>query len=103
MNAIRILSKLWLLIPIGMLIYDLVKGWFVDAEVKVRSLREWWMWLDAESLSAARSGLVKIIATPHVDKMLDMPGALVLLVPSVVLYAIYRLCRAIFGADNNVN
>jgi hypothetical protein len=97
MNALRALSKILILIPIVMLAYDAVKGWFVDAHVRIRPLQEWWRWVDAGSLASARPALAKVMDAHHIDSLLQAPGPVVMLIPPVVLYVLYRVIFAVRG------
>lgn len=97
MRFLRTLSKILILIPIAMFLYDLIKEWFVDARFKIRTLEEWWRWIDSTSLSNGRPFLEKIFSPAFVSDMMATAGPLVMLVPPVVLYVIYRIIFAIRG------
>lgn len=100
MNALSKISKVLFLLPLGMFLYDVVKGWFVDAKFEVRSLKAWWLWFDAGSLEAGRKVLLNLFSAKSVESILAAPAPLVFLAPPVVLYALYRLFFFLSGGKN---
>lgn len=97
MRSLRTISKILFFFPLVTLIYDLVNEWFVHAVVKVRSLQEWWLWIDEKSLESARPFLNTVLSPAMITKILAMPAPLALLFPPVILYAIYWIWFQIKG------
>jgi hypothetical protein len=97
MRFLRPLSKILILIPIVMLIYDLVKEWFVNARLYVRSLQEWTIWIDPEWLDPLRNAFKAVFSSNAAQAIMDAPAPLVLIVPPIILYLIYRIIFSIRG------
>jgi len=95
MMFLRGFSKFLLIFPAITFFYDLINGFFVKNKVEFRSLKIWWQAIDKESYPAGREFLRGVFESW--DKWADKPAYLVLLVPPVVLYLIYRLIFAIRG------
>lgn len=97
MRFLRTLSKILIVLPLVTLVYDLVKEWFVNARIWVRSVQEWWNWMDSESLTAAKPFLNKLLTPEGVTKLMQWPMPFALLIPPVVLYLIYWVWFKIKG------
>jgi hypothetical protein len=97
MNALRSISKILMIFPVGTLLYDAIKSWFVDAHFAIRSLKGWWTWLNAPSFDAARAKLGLVIPGQYLDLVFNAPAPLPLLAPPVILYAVYRFCFFLKG------
>lgn len=95
MMFLRGFSKFLLIFPAITFFYDLINGYFVKNKVEFRALKVWWQAIDKESYPAGREFLRGIFDSW--DKWADKPAYLVLLVPPVVLYLLYRILFAIRG------
>lgn len=89
MRILRPISKILMLPPLGVFIYDLVKEWFVNNRFKIRSLEQWWRWLHEKSFSKGSEALEKIVGVKFADKLLDWPAPVSLVILPVILYVIY--------------
>lgn len=97
MDFLRGFSKFLLIFPAIAFCYDLIYGWFVKNNVEFRSLKIWWQALSKDTYPAGREFLRGIFESW--DKWADKPACLVLLVPPVALYVLYRLIFAIRGGQ----
>jgi hypothetical protein len=95
MMFLRGLSKVLVIFPVITFLFDLINGFFVKNKVEFRSLKVWWQAISQDSYPAGREFLRGIFE--NWDKWADKPACLVLLVPPVVCYVIYRLIFAIRG------
>lgn len=97
MEALRSLSKILMIPPIGILLYDLVYGWFVMARIKLRTLQEVWTAFDRSSYNAARP-IIDSILTPEAAKtFFGWPAPLSLVILPVCLYVIYWVSFRLSG------
>jgi hypothetical protein len=101
MNALRSLSILLMLPAIGLLIYDLVNEWFVNARFKVRTLNEVWSAHDKTSLTTARTALGDILSPSMADQYFAWPAPLALGIVPVALYLIYRIWFKVAGGQGS--
>ena len=95
MTFLRTLSKILMIFPVVTFFYDLIYQWFVKNRFHIRSLKDWWQAVHKESYADGREALRQVFE--NWDKIADQPGPLVLLVPPVVLYLLYRIIFAIRG------
>lgn len=93
----RIFSKILALIPLCMFLYDAAKSWFDDAHFNLRTLQQWWIGVNAESLERSLPSLDTWFAEKNVNLVLNLPGAVVMLVPPLVVYLLYRLWFSVSG------
>lgn len=89
MKVLRTISKILILIPVAMLIYDLVNEWFVNARFKIQTFQEWLTMMDASWTPAVRTHLKGFLGGVQTEQVMQAPGPLVLAVLPVVLYLIY--------------
>ena len=86
---LRLISKILILLPIGLLVWDLVVGWFVYADLNIRDFESVWKSMFPESLEAFKSA--DISKSVLGKKALSSPGPVTLLFPPVIIYVIYRI------------
>lgn len=89
MRVLRPISKILMLPPIGVFIYDLVKEWFVNNRFKIRSLEQWWKWLNDKSFDKGTAAIEKLLGAKYTDKLLEWPAPVSLVILPVILYVIY--------------
>ena len=99
MRSFRNFSKLLMLIPLAMLIYDLVDQWFVHNMLYLRTFHEWLMWVDPTWAGIVRPFLAIFVAPNMVEKIMTAPGALVMFIPPFVMYILYRIIFALRGGQ----
>lgn len=99
MRALRPLSKILMLVPLGTLIYDLVKEWFVYNRIRVRSLEQWWTWLHNPSFSAGKEALHAALGGKWTEKLLSWPAPVSLAILPVILYVIYWIWFKVKGGN----
>lgn len=97
MSLLRTASKVLMAPPILTLLYDLINGWFVRAEIKIRSFQDWWIFLDKASFEAVKPQMIKILSVKAVELLMKWPAPLTLLIPPVTLYILYRIIFALKG------
>lgn len=97
MDFLRGFSKFLLIFPAITFFYDLINGWFVNNKVEFRSLKVWWQAVSKDTYPAGREFLRGFIESW--DKWADKPAYLILLVPPIVLYVLYRIIFAIRGGQ----
>lgn len=100
MQALRTLSKILILIPIAMLIYDLVDQWFVHARVYIQTFQEWLNTMDSSWPGKVRPILQQTFSSEKAEKIMKAPGPLVMAVPPVVIYIFYRIVFMIRGGQS---
>lgn len=97
MNFLRGFSKFLMIFPTVTFLYDVIDGWFVNNGIKFRSLNEWITLVsDAGTASVARSALQSVLPKLASDLM-GASASIVLLIPPVVLYLLYRFIFALKG------
>lgn len=96
---LRRLSKLLMIPPFGVFMYDLITQWTVHARFRQRPLEEWWKWLDEKTLDAYRPLAEKILTEPVFEKLLAWPAFFSLLLPPVLLYIVYWLLFRLRGGN----
>lgn len=101
MAIFKKLSQIFALIPLSLLVYDLVKFWFVEAMVYVRSSEEVWKDHWPLTLPKAEKWFSMRVSPELWDKLMNAPAPLVLLIPPVVFYVIYRILFAINGGSGS--
>lgn len=97
MKVLRTISKVLILVPIAMLVYDLVNEWFVNARFKIQSLQEWLELLSPDRARDVRDLLGLMIDGPVVDKVMQAPGPLMVAVVPVSIYAVYWILFKLRG------
>lgn len=97
MGFLRGFSKFLFAFPVIVLVYDLVEGWFVKNRFKIRSFKEWWVWLDKKSYDDTVPALRGMMS--FWDELADWSAPLVLLIPPVTLYLLYRIIFALRGGQ----
>lgn len=97
MRFLRTASKIFALVPIVVLIYDLVNEWFVEARLNIRSLKEWILWLNPDWLDPVKNLLKALFGASSAEGVMDTAAPIVLALPPIILYAIYRLWFAAKG------
>ena len=80
--------------------FDLVKGWFVDANVQIRSLDVWWRIFHEPSLVPARNAFRTFLSEPQVNAIFSAPACLDLFILSMVFYLIYRIIFLLNGGKS---
>ena len=100
MSALRTTSKVLLLPPVAALLYDLVKGWFVDNNVKIRSLEKFWMWFYQKSYDGARPLMEAVLGTNWTQKLMALPAPVALLIPPIICYVIYWIIFTVKGGKS---
>ena len=101
MRSLRTLSKLLVIPPIVMLMYDLVHGWFVKARIKVRSLAEWWKDWSPDSFDPVKSFLRDAFSPKVADAFMNAPAPLSLLIFPLVLYVVYFIWFRLRGGHGS--
>lgn len=99
MPFLRKLSKILILTPIAMLIHDIVKEWFVNARFKIQDFKEWLAFFDESWPSSVRPVLQQLTSGSFAESIMTAPGPLVMAVPPVILYVIYRIIFALQGGQ----
>ncbi len=97
MRALRTISKVLFVFPALTLIYDLVNEWFVEARFNIRTLKEWVLWLFPDWVDPLGQFLQKVFGASNGEAIMDTMAPVVLVIPPIVLYAIYRLWFAAKG------
>ncbi|MDD9901369.1 MAG: hypothetical protein OXT65_10350 [Alphaproteobacteria bacterium] len=95
MRFLNTLSKVLILVPITMLGFDLVKGWFVHAKLEIRPFKEWWLSLSPDTLDSGKSFLLKILSPKGVDTIMETAGPLVMIALPITIYLLYRITFAL--------
>lgn len=88
MEALRSLSKILMIPPVGILLYDLIYGWFVMARIKLRTLQEVWTAFDRSSYNAARPFIESLLTPEGANKFLGWARAVI-----ARHFADWPLCR----------
>lgn len=100
MGVLRILGSVLSVIPLGIFFYDLIKGWFVDAHVRFRSVEQWWRWLSPDTLDTGTAFLKQIVPDAQLHSVMNSTAFLAALVPPLVLYVIRRLWFVLAGGKS---
>ena len=95
MGFLRGFSKFLMIFPVITFFYDLINGWFVKNNIEFRSLKVWWQAVHQESFVSGRDMMRGIF--DNWDRIADKPACLILLIPPVGLYLLYRIIFAIRG------
>ncbi len=95
MLFMRGFSKFLMIFPTITFFYDLINGYFVKNKVQFDSLKVWWLAVSKDTYPAGREFLRSIFESW--DKWADKPACLILLIPPVTLYLLYRIIFAIRG------
>jgi len=97
MEALRSLSKILMIPPVGILLYDLIYGWFVMARIKLRTLQEVWTAFDRSSYNAARPFIESLLTPEGANKLLGWPAPLSLAILPIGLYVVYWVSFRLSG------
>lgn len=89
----RSLSRWLLLLPLGTFLYDLIYEWVVHAQFKLRTTSEWIVYITGSKPAQAKAILSKVLPGDIADMILNNTACLVLIVPPVFFYILYRICR----------
>lgn len=97
MEFLKKLSLFLLAPPVCLLLFDLVNNWFVHATLEVEKLSYWWKKLSPGTMMQAKSILAMITSTPTAEKIFSMPAPVVLFVPPLFFYLLYRIIFLLQG------
>jgi hypothetical protein len=103
MKALKSLSQILVLIPIAMLLFDLVHGWFVLATLKVDSFSKWLKWASPEFVPKVKPLLLHVMSAKNAEAVMNAPGPVIMFVPPLVIYILYRVIFAIKGGTGGGN
>lgn len=101
MDAFKKISQILALIPLALVLYDLVYFWFIEARIHIRSVEELWRDMSPLTLPSAKEWFVSYISGEFWDMISTTVAPLVLLVPPIVLYIIYRVMFAVNGGSGS--
>ncbi len=100
LNGLRQTSKILILIPIGVLLYDLVKGWFVDNNVEIRSFEKWSIWFFSRpTYNSIKEVLDVVLGHKWSGAFVQWPAPLALAVIPVLMYVIYWIGFKLKGGN----
>lgn len=90
--TLRMLYRLFVVLALGLGLYDLVYQWVVNAQMKIRPLREIW----------GHEFLTMLMPAGLAEKALATPAPVVLAAIAGVVYLIYRALAFVSGKDKAV-
>lgn len=90
--ALRILYRLFVVLAIGLALYDLTYQWVVNAQMKIRVLRD----------VSGHELLTILMPDSLAARALSMPAPVVLAVIAGVFYLLYRAVAFVSGKDKSV-
>lgn len=99
MESFKKLSQILVLVPLALVLYDLVCFWFIDARIYVRSFGELWKDMSPETVVSAEQWFSLRVSANMWDQLASTAAPLVLLVPPVVFYIVYRILFVINGGS----
>ncbi len=88
-SVLRVLYRLFVVLAIGLALYDLAYQWMVNAQMKIRLLRDVW----------GHEYLTLPMPPGLAERALSAPAPVVLAVIAGVFYLLYRAAAFISGKD----
>lgn len=95
MLFIRLLSRIFVALAAGITLWDTIYSVFIKNKFKLRSFKELWMDIDKPSYADFASIMKSFIS--NWDKVADWAAPLVLLIPAVIFYVIFKLVFILRG------
>jgi hypothetical protein len=97
MEFFKNLSRILLIPPAITLFYDLIHEFFVNNRFLLRPLRQWWVEMSPGTIEGFKSFMSSVFSPTFADKMMTLPAPVVLIVPPLIFYFIYRIIFLLQG------
>jgi hypothetical protein len=92
MSFLRNLGKLLMFAGLSMLVYDVVYQWMIEAQFKIRSLREWISDIDTALYIDVQQRAFKVMSSHLWEKIfVEYYAGAVIFVMGLVIYLVYRI------------
>lgn len=91
MDFLHKASKVLLVLPILFFLYDVISGWVLDAKFQISSFKEFWGDIEPVSYTLFREKMQPVMGEANFKSFVELPAAVVLLLPSVFSYLLYRI------------
>lgn len=98
MEFFKLTYRIFALLGIGLLMYDLVYFWMIEATFNIRSLLALWTdMFGKENVSGLRHFVTSIVGPQNSNAVLDTPAPAILFFAAIIFYLIYRVIFSIRG------